>query len=358
VCEVSFEPARITVTVALRRRRLVCADCQYSSRARYDTRTVDSLWRHLDLGRCRLVIRARLRRVDCPTHGVRTEQVPFARPESGFTRDVEDLVAWLATRMDKTAVRRLTRIAWQTVGAICARVVADGLDPDRLDELFEIGVDEVAWRKGHRYLTPVTDHRSGKVIWGAEGKETAALDRFFAELGTDRAAQLAAVSTDMGPAYLKSVIAKAPGAIVCIDPFHVVKLATDALDQVRRQVWNQLRAVDPARAKTFKGARWVLLKRPERLTQAQAATLRKLRRQGGAAWRAYGLKEALRAVFAGDLAPSQAAELLDRWCVKASRSRLEPLVKLAGTIRTHRDGILAALRLGINNERPSYCASC
>jgi transposase len=348
---VSFEPAQVTVTVALRRRRLVCADCSYSTRARYDTRTVDSSWRHLDLGRCRLVIRARLRRVECPTHGVRTEQVPFARPGSGFTRDVEDLVVWLATRMDKTAVRRLTRIAWQTVGAICQRVVADRLDPDRLQELFEIGIDEVAWRKGHRYLTLVTDHRSGKVIWGSPGKDTATCDRFFAELGTDRAARLAAVSTDMGPAYLKSVTTKAPGAIVCIDPFHVVKLATDALDQVRRQVWNQLRKVDPAKAKTFKGARWVLLRRPERLTEAQAATLRTLRRHGGAAWRAYGLKEALRAVFAGDLAPSQAAELLDRWCAKASRSRLDPFVTLAATIRKHRHGILAAIRLGINNAR-------
>jgi len=350
---VSFEPARITVTVALRRRRLVCADCSYSAPARYDTRTVDSSWRHLDLGRLRLVIKARLRRIDCPTHGVRTEGVPFARVESGFTRDFEDLVAWLATRMDKTAVTRLVRVAWQTVGAICARVVADGLDPNRLDQLFEIGVDEVSWRKGHRYLTLVTDHRSGKVVWGAEGKDTAALDRFFAELGADRAAKLTAVSTDMGAADLKSVAkpGHAPHATVCIDPFHVVKLATDALDQIRRQVWNQLRAVDPAQAKKFKGARWVLLKRPEHLTDTQAATLRKLRRHGGAAWRAYGLKEGLREIFAGDLSATEAAELLDRWCAKASRSRLQPLVKLAATIRTHRDGILAAVRLGINNAR-------
>ena len=353
VREVSFEPARITVTVALRRRRLACADCSHSSGARYDTRTVDSSWRHLDLGRLRLVIKAKLRRIDCPEHGVRTEQVPFARVESGFTRDFEDLVAWLATRMDKSAVRRLVRVAWQTVGAICARVVADELDPGRLDELFEVGIDEVSWRKGHRYLTLVTDHRSGKVVWGAEGKDTATLDRFFAELGADRSARLAAVSTDMGPAFLRSLAkpGHAAQATVCIDPFHVVKLATDALDQVRRQVWNQLRAVDPAKAKTFKGARWVLLKRPEHLSDTQAATLRKLRRHGGAAWRAYGLKEALREVFAGDLAPSQATELLDRWCAKASRSRLAPFVTLARTIRTHRQGILAAVRLGINNAR-------
>jgi transposase len=351
VREVSFEPAQITITVALRRRRLACADCSYASSARYDLRTVDSSWRHLDLGRWRLVIRARLRRIDCPTHGVRTERVPFARPESGFTRDFEDLVAWLATRMDKTAVRRLVRIAWQTIGAICQRVVADELDPDRLDGLFEVGVDEVSWRKGHRYLTLVTDHRSGRIVWGAEGKDTATLDRFFADLGTDRATRLTAVSTDMGPAFLRSVTAKAPNATVCIDPFHVVKLATDALDQVRRQVWNQLRAVDPAQAKKFKGARWVLLKRPEHLTDEQTATLRKLRRHGGAAWRAYGLKESLREVFAGDLSATEAAELLDRWCAKASRSRLGAFVKLAATIRKHRQGILAAIRLMINNAR-------
>jgi transposase len=204
----------------------------------------------------------------------------------------------------------------------------------------------------------VTDHCSGKVAWGAEGKDTATLDRFFAELGTDRAAKLAAVSTDMGPAFLKSVTTKAPGATVCIDPFHVVKLATDALDQVRRQVWNQLRTVDPAQARRFKGARWVLLKRPDRLTSEQAATLRRLRRHGGAAWRAYTLKESLREVFAGDLTPSETTQLLDRWCTKASRSRLAPFVTLAGTIRKHRHGILAAIRLGVNNERPSYCASC
>lgn len=353
VREVSSGPAQITVTVALRRRRLACADCSYSSRARYDTRTMDSRWRHLDLGRWRLVIKANLRRIVCPTHGVRTEGVPSARAESGFTRDFEDLVAWLATRMDKSAVRRLVRVAWQTVGATCQRVVADELGPGRLDGLSEVGIDEVSWRKGHRDLTLVTDHRSGKIVWGSEGKDTATCDRFFADLGEQRSAQLTAISTDMGPAFLKSLAkpAHAPRATVCTDPSHVVALATDALGQVRRQVWDQLRAVGPDKAKTFKGARWVLLKRPGRLSEAQAATLRKLRRQGGAAWRAYGLKEALREVFAGDLTPSQTTELLDRWCVKAARSRLEPSVTLAGTIRKHRDGILAAIRLGINNAR-------
>lgn len=183
VRDVVLDGQRVVVTVALRRRRLVCPLCSFSTSGRYDTRTVDSSWRHLDLGRFALEVRARLRRLRCPTHGVRTEGVPFARPASGFTRDFEDLVAWLATEMNKSAVRRLVRIAWRTVGEICSRVSRDVLDPARLDNLFEIGVDEVSWRKHHRYLTLVSNHRTGKVVWGTEGKDTAAADRFFDELG-------------------------------------------------------------------------------------------------------------------------------------------------------------------------------
>lgn len=118
VRDVAFEPDAVAVTVALRRRRLVCPDCEFSTWARYDTRPVASIWRHLDLGVWRLEIRAELRRLVCPAHGVRREDVPFARPGSRFSRDFEDLVAWLATTTDKTALRRLTRIDWDTVGRI------------------------------------------------------------------------------------------------------------------------------------------------------------------------------------------------------------------------------------------------
>ena len=283
VRHVLFQPARITVTVALRRHRLACADCSYSTRARYDTRTVESSWRHLDLGRWRLIIRARLRRIDCRDHGVRSEQVPFARVESGFTRDFEDLVAWLATRMDKTAVTRLVRIAWQTVAAVCQRGVADELDPGRLEALFEIGIDEVSWRKQHRYLTLVTDHRSGKVVGGPQGKDTATCDRLFAELGTDRAAKLTAISTDLGPAFLKvggQAGPRSPG-----DRVHRSVPCGGPGD--RRAGHRPPAGLEPAPrgrpgpGQAVQGARWVLLKRPERLTEEQTVTLRALRRQGG-----------------------------------------------------------------------------
>ena len=230
----------------------------------------------------------------------------------------------------------------------------DGLDPDRLEGLFEIGVDEVSWRKRHNYLTLVSDHRRRRVVWGAEGRDTATLDGFVDELGEQRSAAVTAVSMDMSAGYAKSVAkpAHAPRAVICYDPFHVVALATKALDKVRREVWNDLRRLpDQSAARRFKGARWALLKNPGDLNDDQAATLRKLRRRGGDLWRAYTLKEALRAVFAGDLEEADVAYLLDRFCSRAQRSGLKPFVTLAKTIRKHRAGILAAVRLGVNNAR-------
>lgn len=354
VSDVEFSASKVVVTVKLRSRKLRCPECTYTTSARYDTRSVLSSWRHLDLGRWRLEVRAQLRRIDCPLHEARTEGVPFARPGSRFTRDFEDLVGWLATTMDKTALGRLVRIDWDTVGRIIERVMATGLDPERLENLFCIGVDEVSWRKGHSYITLISNHASAKFVWGQEGKDTATLDSFFDELGPERSEAIEAISMDMGPAYDKS--AKKPGhatkAVICYDPFHVVALVSTALDKVRRGVWRDLRTLpDQDAARRFKGARWALLKNPTDLTEEQAATLRKLKRRGGDLWRAYALKEAIRAVFAGDLNEEDVGILLDRFCSKAQRSGLKPFVTAAKTIRKRREGILAAVRLGINNAQ-------
>jgi hypothetical protein len=186
VRSVCFEPGRVVVTVALRRRRLDCPKCAYSTRNRENKQHHDSVWRHLDLGRWRLEVHARLRRLRCPEHGALVEGVPFARDGARFTRDFEDLVAWLATKTDKTATCRLTRIVWHTIGRVIERVGEEMLAAeDRLADLFEISIDEVAWRKGHRYLTLIGDHRRRCVVWGCEGKGQAAADRFFAELDPD-----------------------------------------------------------------------------------------------------------------------------------------------------------------------------
>jgi transposase len=357
VAGVSFpadRPGVLVVEVALRRRRLGCPHCGFLTRFRHDTRPVWSSWRHLDFGRFRVEVRAGLRRLACPAHGVVVEAVPLARHRCGFTRDFEDVVAYVATKMDKTTIVRLLRIDWDTVGRICDRVVADGLDPQRLDGLVHLGVDEISWKKHHKYLTLVTNHTSGKIVWGKAGKDTATLDAFFDQLGADRSSRIEAVSMDMGPAFNKSVRADghAPRATICIDQFHAVKLVGEALDVERRRAWNELRrSGNPEAAKKFKGARWALLKSPTNLTDEQATTLRKLKRRGGDVWRAYTLKEAFRAIFAGDLGPDQVTELIDRWISRASRSRLPAFVKAAKTIRKFRDGLLAAIRLNINNGR-------
>lgn len=354
VTGVRWSADTVMVMVALRRRRLVCPHCRFTTAVCHDFRPGMSRWRHLDLGTWRVEVAARLRRLRCPTHGVVVEGVPFARAGAHLTADFDDLLAWLATRMDKTSVARLCRVSWRTVGRACERVVATELDPGRLDGLLRIGVDEISWRKHHRYLTLVVDHDRAQVVWGAPGKDSGTLDRFFDELGPARSAQIQAVSMDLGPAFLKSVTAPghAPQAIVCADPFHLVKLVGDALDEVRRDLWQQLRRLPDERyARDFKGARWALLKNPEDLTDTQAAQLAKIRRTRGGIWRAYEMKEQFRAVFAGDLEPAEAIVLLDRWITRASRSRLAPFVKAAKTMRERRGLIVNAIEHGISNGR-------
>jgi len=383
VRSVCFEPDRVVVTVALRRSRLHCPRCSHSTPHRESRQHHDSVWRHLDLGVWRLEVHARLRRLRCPEHGALVEGVPFARYGARFTRDFESLVAWLATKTDKTATCRLTRIDWQTVGRIVERVGDELLDGDRLSDLFEISIDEVAWRKGHRYLTLVGDHRRRCVAWGAEAKGQAAADEFFAELDPadhdaeqaldaespavqaqqpaeadaehaigERAAKLTAVSMDMGEGYARSVRKHAPQAVICIDNYHVVQLATKALDEVRREHWNELRrAGTQDAAKQFKDARWSLLKNPADLTERQADTLAALHAAGGKVPRAWALKETVRAIFAPGLTEHAVAELIDRLLSRLSRSRLKAFVRLGRTIRKHRDGILAARRLGLSNAR-------
>ena len=354
VVDVEFFARLIVVSVALRRRRLICPHCGWKTSARYDTRADSSRWRHLDVGVFAVEVHATLRRLRCPTHGVVVEAVPFARPGAHLTGDFDDLLAWLATRTDKTAIARLCRVSWRTVGRAVERVVAADLDPKRLDGLFRIGVDEISWRKHHKYLTLVVDHDRGRVIWGAEGKDAKTLDGFFDELGPTRSALIEAVSMDLGPAYLKSVAADghAPQAVVCADVFHLVKLVGDALDEVRRHLWHQLRQLpDDRYAKAFKGSRWALLKNPDDLNDNQAAQLAKIKRSRGGIWRAYEMKEQFRAIFAAGIEPGDAIAELDRWTTRALRSRLPAFVKAARTIRDRRGIIVNALEHGITNGR-------
>jgi transposase len=236
VIDVCFGDA-VIVCVRLRRRRRVCSRCGQTGRhlVIHDRRV--KRWRHLDLGANRCVIECELRRLRCPDCGVHLEAVPWARPGAHHTRDLEDVVAWLAQQMAKTPIAGLLRIGWDTVGKIVDRVVADQLDDSRLAGLVAIGCDEISYRRGQRYLTSVVDHQSGAIVWCSPGRNAATLQAFFTELG-DRRHSIRAVSIDMSGAYAKAIRDSVPHAEICFDPFHVVRLGQRAVDQVRRDEWN------------------------------------------------------------------------------------------------------------------------
>jgi transposase len=348
VIDVSFGADGVIVTVRLRRRRRVCSRCGQTGRLAIHGRRVKR-WRHLDLGASRCVIECELRRLWCRSCGAQFEAVPWARPGSRYTRDFEDVVAWLAQQMAKTPITGLLRIAWDTVGHIVARVTAERLDERRLERLVCIGVDEISYRRHHRYLTSVADHRTGAIVWCRAGRNSATLAEFFAELG-DRKDSIRAVSIDMSGEYQRAIRDAVPQAEICFDPFHVCRLASRATDQVRRDEWNAHERSQTATGRWVKGTRWSLLKAPERQTVGQLATLYEVQQANRQLYRAFLLREELRLLYHlpdPRLAPAH----LDAWLAWATRSRLRPFVRLARTLRAHRDGILAAIRLGLSNGR-------
>lgn len=342
---VQFQQETVVLTVKRRGRRHHCPKCSFSTGAGYDSHV--ATWRHVALGKWRVLVRSKVSRLVCPTHGVLTEEVPWAAPGSAFTLDFEDLVAWLAREMNKTAVTKLVHIAWVTVGAIIERVVGRNLDEDRLQRLYVIGIDEVSYRKGHKYLSVIADHVTGAPVWIAEGRSRDTVSKFFDELGQAGSETVAIVSMDMCGAYIEEVKARAKNAQIAFDPFHVVKLANEAVHEVRRAEARMREGSTAARA--LKGSRWVLLKAPESLRPSERVKLAEVAALNRRVYRSYLLKEELRALYRCGVGAAEAH--LDSWLRWASRSKLKPFVRLARTLRQYRDGVLAAIRFGISNGR-------
>jgi transposase len=348
VIDVSFTGDGVVVAVRLRRRRRVCSACGQTGRLEIHDRRVKR-WRHLDLGATRCWIECELRLLRCRDCGVRLEPVPWARPGAHHTRDFEDTVAWLAQQMAFTPITRLLRIGWETVGRIVQRVVSEHLDEHRLAGLVCIGVDEISYRRHHRYLTTVADHKTGAIVWCAPGRNSTTLQGFFDELG-DRKTSIRAVSIDMSGEYQRAIRRAVPQAEICFDPFHVVRLGARATDQVRRDEWNAHERSHTQAGRWVKATRWSLLKAPANQSIYQLATLAEVQRANRRLYRAFLLREELRLLYHLD-DPALAPEHLDAWLAWAARSRLKPFIRLARTLRTHRDGILAAIRLGLSNGR-------
>jgi transposase len=312
-------------------------------------------WRAIDFGRTVVEISAAAPRVACPQHGVVVAAVPWARHDARHTYAFEQVAAWCAVEMSATAATRLLRCSWRTIGVMVARVLTDlqaASGSDGLDGLARIGIDEISYRRGHAYLVVVVDHDRRRLVWARPGRDQATVEAFFDALG-ERVKALTHISSDSAKWIARPIAARAGHAIHCADPFHVVRWAGDALDVIRRRIWNQVRIVRqrgrPAlgAGKAMKRSLWALRKDPAGWTENQTASMAWIAATHPQLHRAWRLKEALRAVFA-DHGPA-ALHALHRWLSWARRARLPEFLDLARRITAHRATIEATLLSGLTN---------
>ena len=347
-----------------------CGIC--GRKAKYYDRTCKTRrWRCNDLGTAQVYVEAQLPRVSCKKHGVVTSSVPWARHSSRFCKSFEETVAWLSVHASKTVVSELMRIEWHTVGDLCGRVYKEleAMATSRFDGLVSIGIDETSYKKGHKYMTVVVNHDTASVVWCGRGFGKEVLSLFFEQLSPEQRASIRCVSAD-GARWIASCVEKyCPNAERCVDPFHVVSWATEALDKVRRQAWAEAHetaktapkrgrgrpakgeeaAPEKSLAKGIKNLRYALLKNPEHLSANQQAQLDFLTKANSRLYRAYLLKENLRlALKAG---PDEIAAALNKWMAWAQRCRIPVFRDLRLKIQRHFHAIVAAAKHHLSNAR-------
>ncbi|MGH8269256.1 MAG: ISL3 family transposase [Steroidobacteraceae bacterium] len=332
------------------RERSRCPHCRRRCPG-YDQGDGPKRWRALDFATTLVYLEASAPRVACERHGVVVAAVPWARHRANFTVAFEDQVAWLAVNTSKKAVAALMRINWRSVGWICERVALEAeAGRDLLSGLKRIGIDEISNKRGQRYITVVVDHDTGRLVWASPGRDKATVCRFLDALGEERCRQIELVSCDMAEWIRAPIAERLPQAVRCVDPFHVIKLAGEALDEVRREVWREARRQGQAQlAKEVKGSRFALAKNPENLTERQEAKLARIQQLNKPLYRGYLLSQQLRLIYR--VSPKQAMKLLDQWLAWARRCRLPSFAKLARTITAQRAGIEAAVVHGLSNAR-------
>ena len=344
----------------------------------YDTPTRNRRWRTLDAFDMPTYVVMDVHRVLCPEHGIVTEDIPFALPGSGFTLPFELQTAWLARRADRTTVSVLMRISWNTVGSIIKRV-KDFMEPDeraRFNGLRHIGVDETAYKKGHKYITVVVNLDNNTVIWVGVNHGKEVLSRFFELLTPEQRASIETISGD-GARWIDACCEKyIPHAVRGIDPFHCVEWAQDCLDSVRRKEWQEANQElkkakkeqdkrEPGRPRKgdedplkeqknalreIKNSRYALSKNPENLTENQQARLDIIMSTNSRLTRAYQLKEQLRLIFKLDNV-DEARMYLHKWMSWAQRCRIKEFVELRRKIKRHEEAILSTIERGLSSSK-------
>jgi len=280
-----------------------------------------------------------MRRVDCERCGVVVEKVPWADGKHHATHSYRWFLARWAKRLSWSEVASVFRTNWDTVYRAVQMAVAWGRAHMSLEGVESIGVDEIAWKRGHKYLTVVyqIDAACTRLLWVGQHRKAKTLLRFFRWFGADRSAKLRFICSDMWKPYLKVIARKAAHAVHVLDRFHIMSNLSKAIDKVRAEEARQLKAdgYEPI----LKGSRWCLLKRRENLTEKQEPKLADLLRYNLRAVRAYLLKEDLQGLWEY-VSPYWAGRFLDRWCKRVMRSRIEPMKRVARSLRNHRELIL------------------
>lgn len=280
-----------------------------------------------------------MRRVNCASCGVKVEQVPWADGKSPMTIPYQWFLARWAKRMSWKEVSEAFQVGWDRVYTAVKQAVSWGLEHRDLEGIEAIGIDEVQWHRGHEYQTVVYQVDQGKkrLLWVGKDRTAKTLLRFFRMLGKRRSAALQFVCSDMWQAYIKVIAKKASQAVHVLDRFHIMQRMGKAIDEVRAGEVKQLKkdGYEPI----LTGARWLLLKRPENLTQQQALKLKEILQYNLKSVRSHLMKEDFQR-FWDYWSPTWAGKFLDQWCSRAMRSKLEPMKKVARTLRDKRELIL------------------
>jgi len=280
-----------------------------------------------------------MRRVDCATCGVRVEQVPWAEGKHQLTTTYVWFLARWAKRLSWREVAHVFHTSWDQVFRAVAMAVTWGRAHADLTGIQAIGVDEIQWQHGHRYLTVVyqIDAARKRLLWIGQDRTKKTLLRFFRWFGKERTQALRFVCSDMWKAYLTVVAKKAGHALHILDRFHIAQQMGKAIDQVRRSEVRELR--QRAQPALLTKARWVLLRRRENRTAEDRSRLRDLVRHNLKAVRAMLLREDFEPFWQYRSVP-WAGRFLDRWCTAVMRSRIDPMKKVARMLRAHRPLLL------------------
>jgi transposase len=283
--------------------------------------------------------RYQMRRVQCKKCGVKIESVPWSDGKQVMTKTLMQFLAGWAKKLSWQETARSFQTSWHKVFTAVKYVVNWGLEHRLLKDVDSIGVDEIAWKKGHHYLTLVyqIDAHCTRLLWMGKDRTVKTLLRFFRFFGKENSKNLKHICSDMWAPYIKVIKKKAAQAIHILDRFHIVSKLNKAIDEVRASEYRQMErdGYEPI----LKKSRWCLLKRKENLTDQQEAKLKELLKYNLKSVRAYLLKEDFQG-FWDYVSAHWAGRFLDRWCTRVLRSRIDPLKKVARTIRKHKPLIL------------------